>query len=31
VGHSPNMQCPQALAEVLRHFVEVTIPARTRH
>jgi pimeloyl-ACP methyl ester carboxylesterase len=31
VGHSPNLQCPQALADVLRHFVEVTIPARTRH
>ncbi len=31
VGHSPNMQCPQALADVLRQFVEVTIPARTRH
>lgn len=28
IGHSPNMQCPAELAAVLRHFIEVTIPAR---
>lgn len=28
VGHSPNVDCPEALADVLRHFMEVTVPAR---
>ena len=30
VGHSPNLDCPDALAEVIRTFVERTIPARTQ-
>jgi branched-chain amino acid transport system permease protein len=28
IGHSPNVECPGELAAVLRHFIEVTIPAR---
>jgi len=30
VGHSPNVDCPQALASVLAQFIETTIPARAR-
>jgi branched-chain amino acid transport system permease protein len=30
VGHSPNLDCPQALAAVLRRFIEETIPAHSR-
>jgi pimeloyl-ACP methyl ester carboxylesterase len=30
VGHSPNLDAPAEVAAVLRHFVETTIPARTR-
>jgi branched-chain amino acid transport system permease protein len=29
VGHSPNLDCPAALADLLMRFVEETIPART--
>ncbi|HKI73513.1 MAG TPA: alpha/beta hydrolase [Pseudomonadales bacterium] len=28
VGHSPNVDRPEAFVEVLRHFMEVTVPAR---
>ena len=28
VGHSPNLDCPAEVAQVLRRFVETTIPAR---
>ncbi len=28
IGHSPNVDCPQALAEVLRRFIDKTVPAR---
>jgi pimeloyl-ACP methyl ester carboxylesterase len=28
VGHSPNLDCPDALAALIRQFVEETIPAR---
>lgn len=28
IGHSPNVDCPDELAALLRHFIEVTIPAR---
>jgi pimeloyl-ACP methyl ester carboxylesterase len=27
-GHSPNLDCPQEVADLLRRFVEKTIPAR---
>jgi len=30
VGHSPNLDCPDELAAVLRRFIEVTIPARAK-
>jgi pimeloyl-ACP methyl ester carboxylesterase len=30
VGHSPNLDCPEDLAALLRRFIETTIPARTR-
>jgi len=30
VGHSPNLDCPNELAAVLRRFIEVTVPARTK-
>jgi len=30
VGHSPNLDCPVELAALIRRFVEVTIPARTK-
>ena len=30
IGHSPNVDCPGELADVLRHFMEVTVPARAR-
>jgi pimeloyl-ACP methyl ester carboxylesterase len=30
VGHSPNLDCPEELAAVIRRFVEVTIPARAK-
>ena len=26
IGHSPNVDCPDELASVLRHFMEVTVP-----
>lgn len=29
VGHSPNVDCPDELADVLRHFMEVTVPGRS--
>jgi branched-chain amino acid transport system permease protein len=29
VGHSPNVDCPEALASLLERFVERTIPARS--
>ena len=29
VGHSPNVDCPEALASLLQRFVEKTIPTRT--
>lgn len=29
VGHSPNVDCPEALAELLCRFVEETIPSRS--
>ncbi|MFI4936137.1 MAG: alpha/beta fold hydrolase [Caulobacterales bacterium] len=29
VGHSPNLDCPQALAGLIQQFVEETIPARS--
>lgn len=28
IGHSPNVDCPEALASLLQRFVEKTIPAR---
>lgn len=28
VGHSPNVDCPQEVAALIRRFVEVTVPAR---
>ena len=28
VGHSPNVECPDEFVALLRHFVEVTAPAR---
>lgn len=28
IGHSPNIECPDAFAHLLRQFVEVTLPAR---
>jgi pimeloyl-ACP methyl ester carboxylesterase len=28
VGHSPNLDCPDELAALLRRFIETTIPAR---
>ena len=30
IGHSPNVDCPDELAALLRHFIEVTIPARRK-
>jgi branched-chain amino acid transport system permease protein len=30
VGHSPNLDCPDELAGLLRRFIETTLPARTR-
>ena len=27
IGHSPNVDCPEELTQVLRHFIEVTVPA----
>jgi pimeloyl-ACP methyl ester carboxylesterase len=30
VGHSPNLDCPVELASLLQHFIEQTIPARTK-
>jgi len=30
VGHSPNLDCPEALAVLIRRFVEETIPAKAR-
>jgi branched-chain amino acid transport system permease protein len=30
IGHSPNLDCPQALAAVLRQFIEETVPARAQ-
>ena len=30
VGHSPNLDCPGEVGAVLRHFIEVTIPARAK-
>jgi branched-chain amino acid transport system permease protein len=30
VGHSPNLDCPEELANLLRRFIERTIPARTK-
>ena len=30
VGHSPNLDCPNELAAVLRRFIEVTVPARAK-
>ena len=30
VGHSPNLDCPDALAALIRQFVEETIPAKAR-
>ena len=30
VGHSPNLDCPDELAAVLRRFIEVTVPARAK-
>ena len=29
IGHSPNLDCPQALAAVLQQFVEVTVASNT--
>lgn len=29
VGHSPNVDCPEALASLLQRFIEKTIPARS--
>ena len=29
VGHSPNLDCPVALADLLTRFIEETIPARS--
>jgi pimeloyl-ACP methyl ester carboxylesterase len=29
VGHSPNLDCPDDLASLIRRFVEQTVPART--
>jgi len=29
VGHSPNLDCPEELADLIRRFVEQTIPAKT--
>ncbi|HXQ45334.1 MAG TPA: alpha/beta hydrolase, partial [Caulobacteraceae bacterium] len=29
VGHSPNLDCPEELAGLIRRFVEQTIPAKT--
>jgi pimeloyl-ACP methyl ester carboxylesterase len=28
IGHSPNVDCPDALANLLQRFVEQTIPKR---
>ncbi|HVN02108.1 MAG TPA: alpha/beta hydrolase [Caulobacteraceae bacterium] len=30
VGHSPNLDCPEAVAALIRQFVETTIPAKTK-
>jgi branched-chain amino acid transport system permease protein len=30
VGHSPNLDCPDALAALIRQFVEETIPAKAK-
>jgi pimeloyl-ACP methyl ester carboxylesterase len=29
-GHSPNLDCPDEVATLLRRFVEKTIPARAK-
>jgi pimeloyl-ACP methyl ester carboxylesterase len=30
VGHSPNLDCPEALAALIERFVQTTIPARAK-